>query len=80
MISEQQAYYQRRESLKKIVTILGPQNAKEALTKVMPSVFPTHANVYHLIIDDYIQCHQLQENPDLSVFCDVLIFAVDKGM
>ena len=80
MVSDQQAYYQRRESLKKIISILGAKNAKEAMTEVMPSVFPNNTNVYHLIIDDYIQCYQLQENTDLSVFCEVLMFAVDNGM
>ena len=49
------------------------------MAQIMPSIFPENAEIHHLIIDDYVQCFHLQEILEPRVFCDVLMFAVDKG-
>ena len=52
----------------------------QAMAHIMPSLFPSKSDPYHQIVSDFVQCFQLQENPEPRVICDALMIAVDNGM
>ena len=75
-----QAYYRRGESLKKMISIPEMRNTMKAMAHIMPSLFPPQSDPYLQMVYDFIQCFQLQDNPEPRIVCDALMVAVDNGM
>ena len=48
-------------------------------TSAMKFMFPHFDNPYAIIINDYVQSCDLQENPDPKVYYEAVFLAVDEG-
>ena len=75
-----QAFYRRAESLKKLVLIPEMKSTIKAMAHVMPSLFLPQSDPYYQLVWDFVQCFQLQDNPEPKIICDALMVAVDNGM
>lgn len=51
----------------------------QALSHIMPSLFPAQSDPFVQMVLDFVQCFHMQDDPDPRIICDALIVAVDNG-
>ena len=63
-----------------MISIPEMRNTMKAMAHIMPSLFPPQSDPYLQMVYDFVQCFQLQDNPEPRIICDALMVAVDNGM